>query len=255
MATRPSKARATARRALIDQSSGRKLAEVVAESIEDDIVAQGWPVGQVIGSELELLERFGVSRSVLREAIRIVENHRVAQMRRGRNGGLIVMLPDLLSIERSVALLLDSENVSGANLADARAVVELAAVETATKSLDEDGISRLKEALEVEAHCMAMEIEAEERFRGAHDLHATIAELSGNPALRLFVDVLVQLTHSDHGRREYRRTVRTAADRRRVEAAVHESHVGIVEAMIAGDAGLAKHRMRRHLDAMKPWLT
>src|SRR5438128_10233608 len=71
-------------------SPGRKLAAQVARRIENDIIDAGWPVGAVLGSESELLERYGVSRAVLREAVRLVEHHPVAVMRRGPGGGLVV---------------------------------------------------------------------------------------------------------------------------------------------------------------------
>ena len=45
------------------------LASVIARRIEDDVVERGWPVGEVLGSETDLLERFGVSRAVFREAV------------------------------------------------------------------------------------------------------------------------------------------------------------------------------------------
>src|SRR6185437_15056676 len=72
----------------------RKLAARIARAIEDDVIAADWPVGSMIGSEPELIERYGVSRAVFREAVRLVEHHQVAQMRRGRSGGLRVIAPD-----------------------------------------------------------------------------------------------------------------------------------------------------------------
>lgn len=60
-----------------------KLASILARDIEADIVRRGWAVGESLGSELALQQRFGVSRSVLREAVRLVEHHQVARMRRG----------------------------------------------------------------------------------------------------------------------------------------------------------------------------
>ena len=238
------------RRSLMDASNGRKLAEVVAEAIESQIVREKWPVGEILGSEPDLLNRFGVSRAVLREAIRIVENHRVARMRRGPNGGLVVTQPDVGSLARTAALLLDFQDVTGENLSEARAVVELAAVEDATRRLDEDGIEQLKEAIEAEAR----PVPVDEMIRGVHDIHAVIASLSGNPALRLFVDVLIELTTSEHGRVRFAEEAKTPADRERIADEVHRAHVGIVDAMISGDAALATHRMRRHLQAMQPWL-
>ena len=55
-----------------DATGTGKLASQVARGIEADVVRQGWPVGRSLGSEMELRERFGVSRSVLREAVRLV---------------------------------------------------------------------------------------------------------------------------------------------------------------------------------------
>jgi len=45
-----------------------KSAEALARRIEAEIVADGWQVGQLIGTEPELLALYGVSRPVLREA-------------------------------------------------------------------------------------------------------------------------------------------------------------------------------------------
>src|SRR5207302_2989295 len=85
----------------------QKLAAIVASKIVDDVFAREWPVGEVIGSEAELLERYGVSRAVFREAVRLVEHQHVARMRRGPGGGLVVTEPDAQAvIDASVMYLL-----------------------------------------------------------------------------------------------------------------------------------------------------
>ena len=81
-----------------------KLSSVVARRIEDEVVAQGWPVGTVLGSETDLLERFGVSRAVLREAVRLVEHTGAARMRRGPGGGLIVSEPNRSAVVSAMGL-------------------------------------------------------------------------------------------------------------------------------------------------------
>ena len=72
-----------------------KLARRAAEQIIADIIELGWPVGHILGSEAELLDRYAVSRAVLREAVRLMEHQHVARMRRGRGGGLVIDEPDI----------------------------------------------------------------------------------------------------------------------------------------------------------------
>src|SRR5690349_11753302 len=57
----------------------RKAAEALARRIQAEVIADGWHVGAYLGSEPDLLARYDVSRSVLREAIRLLEHNSVAR--------------------------------------------------------------------------------------------------------------------------------------------------------------------------------
>ncbi|WP_405146691.1 FCD domain-containing protein [Nocardia salmonicida] len=219
---------------------GRKLAEQVAMEIETAAMEAGWPVGEVLGSESELIERYGVSRAVFREAVRIVEHHMVARMRRGPGGGLVVTAPDLNAAKRSVALYLDYANVHADDMFEARTAIETTAVRVATERLTEEGVVRLREVLAAEVRPGAEMLESGQ----AHDLHVTIAELTGNPALHLFARILISLTFQRAGAapRDY--------DAEAAAHGVHCAHEAIVDAMIQGDTSLAVHRMRQHLQAV-----
>jgi DNA-binding FadR family transcriptional regulator len=96
--------------------------------LRDDIVAAGWPVGSVVGSEADLLVRYGISRAVLREAVRLLELHSVARMRRGPGGGLVVGAPDPQASVEAMALYLEYMRVSGADLVTVRDAIELGVV-------------------------------------------------------------------------------------------------------------------------------
>ena len=71
-----------------------KKAEIVADQIAQTIVGQRWEPGELFGSEVELIARYGVSRAVFREAVRLLEHHGLAEMRRGLHGGLFIVQPD-----------------------------------------------------------------------------------------------------------------------------------------------------------------
>jgi DNA-binding FadR family transcriptional regulator len=225
-------------------SKGRKprLAEVVAGQIEDYIVSRGWPVGEILGSEAELIERFDVSRAVFREAVRIIEHHNVARMRRGPGGGLVITEPDPEPVREAIALYLRYNGVDRASIYEALSALELAAVTKATEMIDEDGIARLRATLEQEED---LGEEAVTQGR-AHDLHTVIADLTGNAAMRLFIEVLTEL---DEEMAISERGPKSSVSLEQATADYHHAHVAIVDAIASGDAALAQHRMRRHQEA------
>jgi DNA-binding FadR family transcriptional regulator len=215
------------------------LGDEVARQIEGDIIAQGWPVGVVLGSEADLVKRYGVSRAIFREAVRLVEHHQIAVMRRGPGGGLVVTAPDAGSIARSMALNLTYQNAGAADLVEARIPVEVAAAQLAADRITDEGIAQLREARDRERH-----LQRDLHLPGSHGIHQTIAELSGNAPLRMFVEVLVRLTDELlPGSRN--------GDATQAVAHVHDC---IVDAVIAGDSAVAAHHMRSHLRAMGEWL-
>src|ERR1700733_4186449 len=111
------------------------LAAAVARQILTDVVDRGWPVGEVLGSQAALIERYGVSRAVFREAVRLVENQQVATMRRGPGGGLVVTEPTLDAIIDAAVLYLHRANTRLDEVFEARIVLEVIAAELATDRL------------------------------------------------------------------------------------------------------------------------
>jgi DNA-binding FadR family transcriptional regulator len=214
-------------------NADKKAAEV-ARRIEAEIVARGWPLGELLGSEPELIARYGVSRAVFREAVRIVEHDGAARMRRGPGGGLVVTAPDLAAVEEAATLFLDHADVSAQDLFDVRSSLELTCVSILAENLTEAGAARLRQVLEHEKDLGGDGVEN----RRAHDLHIVIADLTGNPAMRLFVETLTRLTSARVGHLQF-----DVEDLREV----HAAHEAIVEAIVSGNATLAAQRMRRHL--------
>ena len=221
------------------RSSG-KLAERIARDLEDEIIAQGWPIGRVLGSEAGLVERLGISRSVFREALRLLEHHHVATMRRGPGGGLTVTAPQPLAAARVMALTLEYMGARVEDLLEARSALELKFVELASARIDEDGIRLLRQTCADEAQSQ----EADNTL-GTHDIHRVIAQLSGNPAFVVFLEVLTALTsHAMPG----------GPAEPIMTSQVRRAHDKIAEAIIARDTALARYRTQAHLEAMVKWL-
>src|SRR3546814_6465540 len=119
------------------------MAASVADAIVSDVVALGWPEGEVIGSEPELLERYGVSRAVFREAVRLVEHKEVARMSRGPGGGLVVTVPTVESVMEAVAVYLFYVGAEVSEVFEARLVLEEVVAELAPSLLAAEDVEAL----------------------------------------------------------------------------------------------------------------
>jgi DNA-binding FadR family transcriptional regulator len=221
-----------------------KLASTIARDIEADIVRRGWPIGESLGSEQALQQRFCVSRSVLREAVRLVEHHQVARMRRGPNGGLLICEPDAGPATRAVVIYLEYLGTTLADLLNARLVLEPLAASLAAERIDEAGIDRLRAVLRAEEHWRPGLPAPRDEF------HIALAERSKNPVLQLFIDVLMRLTT------RYALQSRTDSASEAIEAIdyMHNEHSEIVAAVTAGDSARAKTLSERHVEAVTAWL-
>jgi DNA-binding FadR family transcriptional regulator len=226
--------------ALDPQRHGSNLAAAVVAAIEEEIVRRGWPVGTVIATEAELLERFDVSSPVMRQAVSILESNQIARMRRGPGGGLVVIAPDETSVGNSVALYLEYLRVRPELVSEARAAVEIACVELAAARIGEADVAPLRALVDAES---------ERALRGDYDsladIHLAIGELSGNPVLSLFQKMLTSLLISRSTAERDRWRTRDLTDLIEQD---HRDHLAIVEALAAGDGAMARLRMVRHLE-------
>ncbi|MET8978811.1 FCD domain-containing protein [Streptomyces sp. NPDC004539] len=221
-----------------------KLAEVVAARIHDDIAARGWQTGMVLGSETDLLARYGISRAVLREAVRLLEYHSVARMRRGPGGGLVVTEPEPQASIDTMALFLEYQGVTADDLRIVRGAIELGVVATVTTRHaqgEADVAERLQKAVKWTKDGPADDLRKADLF------HSELAALADNPVLSLFLSIITELFRRHASGRDRPLPGDTAADE------VQHVHQRILDAIVQGDAGVARHRMRRHLDALIPW--
>jgi DNA-binding FadR family transcriptional regulator len=232
--------------AATDSTDNGKLAARVARQIERDVLRTGWPVGQVLGSEAELRERYQVSRAVLREAIRLVEHHQVAAMRRGPTGGLVVRAPDAGAATSAMMVYLEFVGTTIEHLLAARLMIEPLAAALAAEHVTESGIGQVRAALADE---FAAGPNRDGHVRSA--LHLTLAEVSGNPALQLFVDVLLRLTwryasdQLNHLPDDPDHPAFTSSD---------DSHEAMVNAVVAGDGARAQYLATQHLQMLGDFL-
>ena len=226
-------ARTRPRRTPVIVGSG-KLAERVAAAIREDIEYTGWEIGRVLGSEPDLIDRFGVSRSVFREAIRLLEQHNAVRTRRGPGGGIVVAEPDVAGVMRAVEIALEFERVTAADIFEVRAAIDMASVRRAAERCTDADVAELREAIAAEGSPNA---KSSRHF----EFHQQLATISGNRPMALFMELLSHLALAHTPRRQARR---------RNVGELQRAHEAILEALIERDSALAEHRMGRHLAAV-----
>jgi DNA-binding FadR family transcriptional regulator len=94
----------------------RKRASELAGVIEAEIMQAGWPVGKVIGTFAQLIERYGVSRAVVREAVGLLEHKMLVRVRFGPSGGIAVRAPVQESVVHAMGAYFDFSGVSDGEL-------------------------------------------------------------------------------------------------------------------------------------------
>ncbi|HEX2494409.1 MAG TPA: GntR family transcriptional regulator, partial [Steroidobacter sp.] len=150
-----------------------KRPELLMQEIASDIVARGWPVGEHLGTEAELLERYRVSRSAFREAVRSLEQIGVVEMRTGRQSGLKTSSPSPHRVVSNCSRQFARMNVYRHSYDEAFAAIGVAAV-----------------GLAAQRHNDACDVQALARATPPAFFNA-VAQACGNRIISLLVRILV----------------------------------------------------------------
>lgn len=142
-----------------------------------------WARGCLLGNEMELSERLNIDRSVVRQAIRIMEDAETATAVEGRGHGLITRTPSSGPLSRRLCALFVSRHIPPD---DAEAVFEALTVElaglAARRATAEDLVTLKSFSVELAQLESGLPTSALHRFERAQH------QAAHNPLLCLFVD-------------------------------------------------------------------
>ena len=196
-AERPTVPRKTAQRSAPSSVTARpqramKTGEAVAETLRGQIVRGELRVGDRLQSEEELTVHFGVARTTLREALRILESQQLIEIRRGRGGGPVVRMPETEPLATGMAVMLQMLSTTIGDLDVARSMIEPQLAAELARIHTEDDLTALDEAIEDAA--TAIKSDDRRAFGEAVvRVHETIMERAGNQTLALFSRLLHEL--------------------------------------------------------------
>lgn len=213
--------------------SGRRLSDNVAASLLAEVTSGAYVTGQRLPPEREMAIHFGVSRTVIREAMESLTSRGVVTVRPG--SGVFVARAQVSAATESLRLLvLGASELSYEQVHEVRESLEGRIAELAAERATEADRERLRHALaDLDAA-----ITGEDYARADGGFHLVVADLAHNQLLRIVLeavgDVILEVR---------RRVAYLPAARRRVTA----DHQLIAEAILRSDPGEARRAMEEHL--------
>lgn len=160
-----------------------RLSDKVADMMLETILSKRLDVGDPLPSERELGEQFGVSRTVVREAVRALVAKGVIEVRSG--SGLRVAAVNATAVSESMSLYLRGGRLDFEKVQEVRALLEVHLAGLAAERASEDDIASLRQ-IHTRMHDEASDVEAAAR----HDLefHRLIARATHNELFLLLLD-------------------------------------------------------------------
>lgn len=214
--------------------SRQTLYEQIADSLEEMILRNDSDDTR-LPSEASLVSQFGVSRSVIREALKVLKERGLIFLRAG--GGSYITKPESETISRTIVRITKFHNVSDDKITKVRSILECAAASEAAKNNTPEDIKKLSETVD------QMELykdELEKRVQKDCEFHYTIAAISRNELLVLMIQSLMDIFQ------QY------IAKRLKKKPSGHESgvqwHRKIITALEAHNSNLAEKYMAQHIE-------
>ena len=215
-----------------------RLSDKVAEMMLETILSRRLKVGDRLPSERELGEQFGVSRTVVREAVRALVAKGVIEVRSG--SGLRVAAVDSAAVRESMSLFLRGGELDFENVHEVRVLLEVHLAGLAAERATTEDVERLRAAHEQMRRDAA---DVESASRDDLEFHRVIARATHNDLYLLLMDSIGS----------------ALIDIRRANLAsgstpvTLDQHEAILEAIAAHDPAAAREAMRAHLEGVAQW--
>ncbi len=217
-----------------------KVFERVAEQIEKRILEGELRKGDRLPTERELAEQFQVSRTAVREAMKILAQKGLINMRPGR--GTIVIDGAREAMQNSISLMMKLKlgEVGGSdNLVEFRGILETEIAALAAARATEKEISAMREAIRV----MDESLNDADAFIGADNaFHEALAQATQNALILILINSIVHLLSEQR-----KQIFETEGGPQRGQ--IH--HRRILESVIRRDPEAARAAMRSHLQQVR----
>jgi len=162
-----------------------RISQNIVEQIRSAILSGELKIGDQLPSEKEFSKHFGVSKSSLREAYRVLEAYDLLEIRQGMSGGAFIKEVDLTTVKDSFVNYLFFQNPGLSEYTQIRMCIEPHVARICAEGATMEDIEYL------ENNIKAMEQEPEgETFVSDLDIafHKKLADIADNKILSLVVE-------------------------------------------------------------------
>lgn len=215
----------------VSRASGDIVRQVQA-SIADGKFAPG----DRLPSEKELSEQFGLSRTTIRDALRILESQGLVEIRVGAGGGTFVALPSDQPLGQVLTNMLRLRGITTAELVEARLAIEISIVNYAAERATPEDIQRMCQAVE---QARAAQAAGQMRFTPySIDFHVALAQAAKSRALLYTVNAF---------RTPFYETLDRLLPDEEMALRAIKDHQELLDAIAARNASRARAVMREHI--------
>jgi len=216
-----------------ERTQRTRLRDRAAEEILDMVISGGLGPGDRLPPERELCERLGVSRTVVREALNLVEARGLISIEHGR--GAVVSGGSSGAVRDTLGLLLRVQPKTLWELLEMRGILEVEVAGLAAERAGPEDTGTMR----VQIERMRGSIDAPEGYVDADvEFHALLARAARNGVLLTMLEPVVDLLRASR---------RVSAARPGNARRALGEHERILHKVEAGDAEGARREMRAHL--------
>jgi GntR family transcriptional regulator, transcriptional repressor for pyruvate dehydrogenase complex len=215
-----------------------RLYEQIVQQIEESIVKGNLKPGDQLPAERELAQRFGVSRTAVREAVKALREKGLVEAYSGR--GTFITDGTTHAVRQSLDLMVKIGQPDGStHLAEVRAILEPEIAALAAARIQEPELTTMREAVAVMDNAQQ---DPDAFIEADLDFHLALAEGAGNPLILSLLDSIVGLL------REQRLRIFNVPGGP-MRGQIH--HRKILEAVEKHDSEKAREAMRAHLGQVR----
>jgi DNA-binding FadR family transcriptional regulator len=216
--------------------------ERVVEQVEEAIETGSLCPGERLPSERELMVQFSVSRSTVREALRVLQARGLVRSRPGDPNGAEVLPFSPAALHKSMTTLARVEELSLAELVQFRMVLDSSAILLAARLRTEEQLAEMSAAVAgMRAALDGGQETGYDAFGAADvDFHDAVARASGNKLIQICTDVVRSIVLDLISGK-----IAAAPDREAVMRTSISHHEEVIAAVRAGDGPLAARLSRK----------